>query len=151
MGNIPDLRGVKFTVHRLLHEVQGAEELVKDHHGGDIVALKLQRQPHATAKKASFATRPGEPPHIRLELKAEPTQDELGVDLDVEQLVVANPQLCMGDPPSTRLHLEVELKVAGSATPLTLAQVQDWECVSRRDGALRQLKPAGNPAAIIGK
>jgi hypothetical protein len=137
LGIVPDLRSVKVTVHRLLHEVQGAEELVKDQRGGDIVPLTLQRQPHATAKKASFATPPGETPRLRLELKTKPKQNELAVDLDVEKLVVASPQLCMGDPPTTRLHLEVELKVAGSATPLTLAQVQDWGVRDppRRDAA----------------
>jgi hypothetical protein len=147
--NVPDLRSIKVTVHRRLREVRGAAELVKDRNGGDFGAIIPQRQPHATAKQAAFATRPGETPRLWLELKAQPKQNELEVDLAVEQLVVASPQLCVDDPPTTRLHLELELKTGDLAVPLTLAQVQDWACVIRRARTLWQLRPAGNPAVVI--
>jgi len=91
----------------------------------------------------------GQTPRLRLELKTKPKQNEVALDVDVDEIVLDSPQLCMGDPQTTRLHLELELKSASSATPLTLAQVQDWECVTRRDGTLRQLRPAGNPALTI--
>jgi hypothetical protein len=147
--NVLDLRSVKVTVHRRLREVRGGAELVKDHNGGDFGAIIPQRQPHVTAKQAAFATRPGETPRLWLELKAQPKQNELEVDLAVEQLVVASPQLCVDDPPTTRLHLELELKTGDLPVPLTLAQVQDWACVTRRAGTLWQLRPAGNPAVVI--
>jgi hypothetical protein len=44
----------------------------------------------------------------------------VALDVDVDEIVLDSPQLCMGDPPTTRLHLELELKSASSATPLCL-------------------------------
>lgn len=50
----------------------------------------------------------------------------------------------MGEPPTTRLAIELELRDA-THRPLSLAQVQDWLCVMNRDGNVTALRPAGAP------
>jgi hypothetical protein len=139
-----DLRTTRMAINRIVREAAGAEELINDASGNAFVPISLAADPHASASGATLATTPGASPRIRADLKYNAKRRDLNLDVSVDGGKVVRPVLCMGEPPTTRLAIELELRDA-THRALLLAQVEDWLCVMDRDGNVTALRPAGMP------
>jgi hypothetical protein len=140
-----DLGTAQLQVSRLLREIDGAEELVKDGLGNDFIPLVLVPQ-QVTPGRAVFQTLSGQTPHISAVVQSKPGR-AVNFDMTIDGVSMIDPELCVGTPPATaRLHVLVQLSGGGLPQPATFAQVADWECVTDAQGTLRMLRPAGHPA-----
>ena len=140
-----DLRTTRLQVNRLLREIGGSEELVKDSVGNAFIPLALLPQ-QATEAQAVFETLPGQTPRMSAIVQSKPGV-AVGFDLTVDSASIADPQLCVGTPPTTaRLHVLLQVSGGGLPQPVNFEQVEDWECVTDAQGTLRMLRPAGTPA-----
>jgi hypothetical protein len=112
--------------------------------GNAFAPISLAVDPRATASGATLTSGPGASPRIRVDLKYNAKRRGLKVDVSIDGGTLVSPNLCMGEPPTTRLAIELELRDA-THRPLSLAQVEDWLCEMDRHGNVTALRPAGAP------
>jgi hypothetical protein len=143
-----DLRTAQLRVNRLLREVGGSEELVKAVAGNAFVPTALQPLPQASASLAAFETPAGQTPHISAVVQVKPRR-AISFDISADQTAVIDPQLCIGSPPTARLHVALQLSDGGLQAPVTFAQVEDWECVTDDQGTIKLLQARGHPASVV--
>jgi hypothetical protein len=139
-----DLRTTRIALNRIVREVAGAEELINDVSGNAFAPISLDVDPRATASSATLKSDPGASPRVRVDAKFNVKKRDLNLDVSIDGGTLVSPGLCMGEPPTTRLALALELRDAAHP-PLSLAQVQDWLCVMDRNGNVTALRPAGAP------
>jgi len=139
-----DLRTTRIALNRIVREVAGAEELINDASGNAFAPISLDVDPRATASGATLNSGSGASPRIRVDVKFNAKTRDLKFDVSMDGGTLVTPSLCMGEPPTTRLALALELRDAAHR-PLSLAQVEDWLCVMDRNGNVTGLRPAGAP------
>jgi hypothetical protein len=81
---------------------------------------------------------------VRAQLSYHAQQRNLDLDIVVQGGTLASPVLCMGDPLRTRLAVTLELRDA-TRRPIHVGQVEDWYCLTDRQGNVHTLLPAGSP------
>ena len=141
-----DFSRTTLTVHRLLDEARFAGELVRDDAGRTYIPMALRPSLSARGRKATFATPPGSSPHLEIDVHVVPLKGELRFDVAADTLQISEPLLCRGTPPTTKLHMNIEIAGGGLPAPRVLAQVQDWECIFDEAGKVTALRATAHGA-----
>lgn len=138
LGGSFDLRQATLTLGRFLNEGAGAAELVNHPNGVDATPNTLTATSGAAAVQASFATPQGESPHVMTTLSSRGGSITGLVQVTGISSFDA-PQRC--DPVTHTTELGTHLLVRnGVDRPVQILSIAPWQCVTDRNGAVRELR-----------
>lgn len=143
-----DLRTTRLTLRRLLDEPYAGGELVGDSLGNGFVPIALLADRSSARYNATFITPRGYSPRTSVDVRLRSGKKELAFDIDVDDGLIMPPLRCRGTPPTTKLHVTLNIEGGGLLAPLTLSQVADWECTRDRNGKVKALRMFGNPTLV---
>ncbi|HYC53602.1 MAG TPA: hypothetical protein VEL28_01505 [Candidatus Binatia bacterium] len=127
------LNQATITIHSLLRELEGGEELVAG------LPLTLHVQPGSKLRSARYGTAFGVRPKARIDIPANRTIPGSFI-LNLQTADIAFPQLC-STPPGSRTTLETSFTIDDGVNPPIVVEGEvDWNCIGRNPAAPISLK-----------